>query len=213
MAALQLDDLTVLAPPTGAGFHVTVAADRGEVVGVAVPSPPVGRAFARTIAGLAPPLAGHVLAGGRDVTDLPPPERKIGYIPAGGGLLPHLSLADNITYRHRLDPREQILGLVDDEVVELTTQLELVSVQSRLPHAVTPDQRLRAAIARAVLRYPTALVVDLPEADAVALREHSLFTRVQLPAGDGLAVVVCTDDAVLQAKLDRCATATTTAVA
>ena len=206
MAALQLDDLTVQASPTGAEFHVTVAADRGEVVGVAVSSPPVGRAFARTIAGLAPPRSGRVECGGRNVTGIAPPDRRIGYIPAGGGLLPHLTIVDNITYR--LDPREQIRGLVDDEVVELTTQLELVSVQSRLPHAVTPDQRLRAAIARAVLRYPTALVVDLPEADAVSLREHEVFSQVQLPAGDGLAVLVCTDDTVLLGRLDRYATAT-----
>lgn len=212
MAALQLEDLTVRASPTGARFHVTAAAARGEVVGVAVPSPPVGRAFARAIAGLVPPVAGRVVTGDRDVTAVAPPARRIGYIPAGGGLLPHLSIVDNITYRYRLDPAEQIRGLVDDEVVELTTQLELVSVQSRLPHTVTPDQRLRAAIARAVLRYPpTALVVDLPEADALALREHAVFTQVRLPSGDALAVVVCTDDAVLQSNLDRCASATTVA--
>ncbi|HEY8547547.1 MAG TPA: ATP-binding cassette domain-containing protein [Acidimicrobiales bacterium] len=206
MAALQLDDLTVRAAPTGAGFQVSVEAAAGEVVGVAVPSAAVGRTIARTVAGLAAPLSGRVLAGGRDVTDVPAPDRGIGYVPAGGGLFPHLTLAANITYR--LDPDEHVGRLVDAHVTEVTTRLDLVGVQGRLPHAVTADQRLRAAIARAVLRSPTALVIDLPEADAAALRAQPVLDPVTLPAGDDLAVVVCTDDATLLGRLDRFAPAT-----
>ena len=185
---------------------MSVAADRGEVVGVAVSSPADGRALARTVAGLEPPLAGRVVANGDDVTAKPPTGRRIGYIPAGGGLLPHLSVVDNITYR--LDPRQSIRGLVDDGVVEITTQLELVGVQSRLPHTLTPEQRLRAAIARAVLHDPAALVVDMPAVEAVALRHHGVFTQVHLPAGDRLAVLVCTDDGTLLGRLDRYAKVT-----
>lgn len=207
MAALQLDDLTVRAPPAGAGFHVTIGAAPGEVVGVAVPSAAVGRTFARTVAGLAPPVAGRVMTGGRDVTGVAAPSRGIGYVPAGGGLLPHLTLADNITYR--LDPDQYVRRLVDAHITEVTTRLDLVGVQGRLPHAVTADQRLRAAIARAMLRSPTVLVVDLPEADAAALREHPVLDPVALPAGDDLAVLVCTDDAALLGRLDHFATAIT----
>lgn len=185
---------------------MSAAADRGEVVGVAVQSPADSRALARTVAGLVPPLAGRVLANGDDVTGKPPMRRRIGYIPAGGGLLPHLSVVDNITYK--LDPRQSIRGLVDDGVVELTTQLELVGVQSRLPHTLTPEQRLRAAIARAVLRDPAALVVDMPASEAVALRHHGVFTQVHLPAGDALAVLVCTDDGTLLDRVDRYTKAT-----
>ena len=208
MAALQLDDLTVRAPPAGACFHITIEAEPGEVVGVAVPSAAVGRTFARTIAGLALPVAGRVLAGGRDLTGVPAPGRGIGYVPAGGGLLPHLSLADNIV--HRLDPDDCVQRLVDDRVAEVTTRLDLVAVQGRLPHAVSADQRLRAAIARAMLRAPCALVVDLPEADAAALRQVPPLAPVALPAGDDLAVVVCSDDATLLGRLDRFVTATPT---
>jgi ABC-type sugar transport system ATPase subunit len=208
MAALQLDDLTVRAPPTGAGFHVTVEAAPGEVVGVAVPSAAVGRTFARTIAGLAAPVAGRVVSGGRDVTAVAPCDRDIGYVPAGGGLLPHLTLAANITYR--LDPERHVGRLVEAHVTEVTTRLDLVGVQGRLPHHVSADQRLRAAIARAMLRSPSALVVDLPEADAAVLREHPVFDPVALPAGDDLAVVVCTDDATLLGRLDHFATVATT---
>lgn len=207
MAALQLDDLTVRAPPTGAGFHVTVEAAPGEVVGVAVPSAAVGRTFARTIAGLAAPVAGRVVSGGRDVTTVAAADRGIGYVPAGGGLLPHLTLAANISYR--LDPDHHVGRLVEAHVTEVTTRLDLVGVQGRLPHDVTADQRLRAAIARAMLRSPAALVVDLPEADAAALREHPVFDPIALPAGDDLAVVVCTDDATLLGRLDHFATVTT----
>jgi len=206
MAALQLDELTVRAPVTGAAFHVSIDAEPGEVVGIAVPSAVVGRTFARAIAGLTAPLSGRVVVRGQDVTRLPPHQRGIGHVPAGGGLLPHLNLAQNIAYR--LDPADQVRSLADVEVTELTTRLELVGVQTRLPHTVTADQRLRAAIARAVLRSPCALVVDLPEADAAALRTHPRLADVHLPAGDSLPVVVCTDDATLLGRLDRFATAT-----
>lgn len=201
MAALQLDDLTVRVSPTTARLRVTVTAAEGEVVGIAVASAAEGRALARTVAGLAAPLDGRVLAGRDDVTDRPVAKRGIGYIPAGGGLLPHLTVAENITYG--IDEREQIRGLVSRKVVELTTQLELVGIQGRLPHTVTPEQRLRTAIARAVLRYPTSLVVEIPAADAVALRRQDVRSEVQLPVGDPLAVIVCSDDETLLGRLDR----------
>jgi ABC-type thiamine transport system ATPase subunit len=89
VAALRLDQLVF---PTAAGplrLSVEVAAD--ELVGV-VAGAEAGRALCRVLVGLARPVSGGIEVHGDDVTGEPPARRHIGYLPAGGGLLPHLTV-------------------------------------------------------------------------------------------------------------------------
>ena len=52
----------------------------------------------RIIAGLEVPTSGQVLVDGRDVTSLPPAQRGIAMVFQNYALVPHLSVADNITF-------------------------------------------------------------------------------------------------------------------
>jgi len=120
-----------------------------------------GTALARVVAGLASPVAGQVLVGDRDVTALPPGRRQIGYVPRGGALLPHLTVRQNIEYL--VWRQESVHKIVRGWAAELIYNLELGPVLEQRPHEITAQQRMRGALARAVVSLPEVLVLERPE--------------------------------------------------
>ncbi|MFB9237824.1 ATP-binding cassette domain-containing protein [Plantactinospora siamensis] len=188
-ATLQLDGL-VAAPGTG---PVGVLVQPGELVAV-VARPPVGTALARVVLGLAAPLAGRVRVGGRDVTALPPAGRQVGYVPAGGGLLPHLSVRSNIGYGQRR--REEVHAVIDEWIDTVVDRLELAPSLRLLPHQLNEAQRFRVALARAAAGLPEVLVVDLPAPADGADRLPELLSRIAPRDSAGVAALACLADTV-----------------
>lgn len=200
---LQLRDLVVAVPRTGPHLRISERVRPGELV-VAPAGPAAATALARVVAGLATPISGRVLVGDRDVTAEPPLTRQIGYVPAGGGLLPHLTVRANIEYGLRR--REVVHELSRTWAATVTSRLELMPIMDLRPHQLSAGQRLRAALARAAVCLPEALVVAEPEAEtAVGLRD--LLARASLATAPAMAVLVCGDER-LAAGADRTAAAT-----
>jgi ABC-type molybdate transport system ATPase subunit len=156
--ALVLDVTVASGPRRRARLAGTLG--HGELAVVRA-EPADGAALARAMAVETPP-GGQVVVGGTDVAALPPDERKIGYVPAGGALFPHLTLRRNIAYGLRGRPiAERFAGRRLDQASD---RLALTPLLDLHPHEVTEDERLRAALARAAVQLPEVLVVDLPEA-------------------------------------------------
>src|SRR5581483_7911807 len=134
----------------GLEYRLDLTIGGGEFVAVAA-EPAAGERLADVLLGLARPQSGAVHLDERDVTDLPPGERGIALVPAGGGLLPHLKVRRNIAYGG--DPTRADQRIRD---------LQLESVRSLHPHELSPAQRLQVAVARAFCREPapTAVVVE-----------------------------------------------------
>jgi ABC-type Fe3+/spermidine/putrescine transport system ATPase subunit len=192
--ALRLDELVFAAAATVLTASLRVGA--GELVAV-VAAPEAGTALARVVSGLARPVSGRIYVGERDVTDLPPARRQIGYVPAGGALLPHLTVRRNIEYGLRR--REIVHDVTQDWLSKVIERLELAPTLDLRPHHLSESQRLRAAIARAAASLPEVLVVDLPQPAGAADRLSDLVARVSPPAAPGVAVLVCSaDPAVLR---------------
>jgi ABC-type thiamine transport system ATPase subunit len=194
--ALRLDELTVAAPD--GPVEVSVRVEPGQLGGIVL-LPPPARAVARVVAGLAAPRSGRVFVGPRDVTVLPPARRQIGYVPAGGGLLPHLTVRRNIGYGLRR--RERVHDVAEDWVRELTDRLELGATLDLRPHHLSEGQRLRAALARAAACLPEAMVLDLPVAAGGADRLADLVPLVSPGGAPGVAVLVCSADPAVLAEL------------
>lgn len=69
-----------------------------------------------TIAGFRTPQHGRVHLDGRDLTDLPPEQRRIGMVFQHAALFPHLSVRDNIGFAPHLRGRRrdpQVQDLLD----------------------------------------------------------------------------------------------------
>ncbi|MDT5035520.1 MAG: hypothetical protein QOE03_705 [Micromonosporaceae bacterium] len=167
--------------PDGAAASLTV---------VVVAAAADATALARTVVGLAKPVSGRVMVGPRDVTDLPPGSRQLGYLPAGGALLPHLTVRQNIEYL--LWRRESVHEIIRGWEAALIHQLELGPVLDQRPHEITAQQRMRAALARAVVSLPEVLIMERPDPTATGpLRP--LLARVGSAATAGPATVVFTE--------------------
>jgi ABC-type sulfate/molybdate transport systems ATPase subunit len=179
----------VVAGVLGALEPVSCVAGEGDPA-VVTAAPEVATALARAVAGLVPVVSGQVLVGDRDVTALPPGSRQIGYVPRGGALLPHLTVRQNIDYlvwRH-----ETVHGIVRGWAATLIYQLELGPVLEQRPHEITAQQRMRGALARAVVSMPEALVLERPD-PAVCGPLDDLLARIESPVSAAPATAIFSD--------------------
>ncbi|MFI7606506.1 ATP-binding cassette domain-containing protein [Micromonospora sp. NPDC049366] len=197
----------VAVPGTG---PVTLDVPAGRTAALVAPRR-VGTAVARVLAGLAAPVAGRIMVGERDVTDLPPPRRQIGYVPACGALLPQLTVRRNISYGQR--KRERVREVADDWAATVIDRLELAPTLALLPHLLSDAQRFRVALARAAACLPEVLVVDLPTGMAAGGRLADLVPRLSPPDAPGVAVLVCTADPATLAEIPTRVTLVTEAAA
>jgi putative ABC transport system ATP-binding protein len=85
--------------------------------------------------------------------------RYIGYVLQHGGLLPYLTVRENIELPRRL------LDLpVDRAADRLAAKLNITAQLNRLPSALSVGQRQRAAIGRALAHEPPIVIADEPTA-------------------------------------------------
>ena len=155
-----------------------------------VAGPDAATALARAVAGLARPVSGQVLVGHREVTALPPGARQIGYVPRGGALLPHLTVRQNIEYL--VWRQESVHEIVRGWAATLIYQLELGPVLEQRPHEITAQQRMRGALARAVVSMPEALVLERPD-PAVCGPLSDLLARIESPVSAAPATAIFGD--------------------
>lgn len=128
---------------------------------------------------------GRVLFQGRDTRDYDPLalRRKMGYVPQGGQLFPHLSVADNIGLLPKLagwkagkrrERSEELLALIG---------LPAEDFAHRYPRDLSGGQRQRIALARALALNPDCVLMDEPlgALDPITRRQtqHRLYELCQ----------------------------------
>jgi putative ABC transport system ATP-binding protein len=117
-------------------------------------------------------------------------KHHVGYVLQTGGLLPFLSVRDNIDLSRRL------LNMPDDGSVEtLAESLDIGGQLSKLPGMLSVGERQRVAIARALAHDPAVVIADEPTASldpGVAQTLMSLFLR--LADSRGFTVIIASHD-------------------
>lgn len=150
MSSLRLRALEWRVPGSRARFRLDLKIDHGDAVVVAADQA-AGTALADVVLGLASPLGGTIHRDGLDVTGAPPGERGIALVPPGGGLLPHLTVERNVAY-----------GGDRAHAADRIRDFQLEGIRRLRPHDLSPAQRLRVAVARALCHRgePVAIVFE-----------------------------------------------------
>jgi ABC-type sugar transport system ATPase subunit len=112
------------------------------------------------VCGLRHPAAGRVWLGDRDVTDLPPGRRGIGYVPQDGALFPTMTVRQQLGFALRIRNRPR--GEIARRVAELGEQLSIGPLLERRPDGLSGGERQRVALGRALAARPQLLLLDEP---------------------------------------------------
>jgi iron(III) transport system ATP-binding protein len=165
----------------------------GRTLAVVGPSGCGKTTMLRLIAGFERPDAGVISIGGSVVSGevwVPAHKRGIGYVPQDGGLFPHMTVGQNITFGLERD---------DDRATRLAELLDLVSLEpsmaTRRPDQLSGGQQQRVALARAMAVKPRLMLLDEPFAalDA-ALRAETRQALRDLLDATGITTIVVTHD-------------------
>ena len=114
----------------------------------------------RAIAGLDQPDSGTVTINGRDVTNVPPQRRGIGFVFQHYAAFKHLTVRDNVAFGLKI--RKKSKAEIKDKVDNLLEVVGLAGFQTRYPNQLSGGQRQRMALARALAVDPEVLLLDEP---------------------------------------------------
>jgi multiple sugar transport system ATP-binding protein len=114
----------------------------------------------RMVAGLESISGGDLKIGDRVVNDVPAKDRDIAMVFQNYALYPHMTVRENIGFALKL--RKMSKTEIDSRVDEAARVLELTDWLDRKPGQLSGGQRQRVAMGRAIVRQPSAFLMDEP---------------------------------------------------
>lgn len=110
---------------------------------------------------------------------------RLGYVMQTGGLLPYLTVRENIGLSRRM------LGMSDRNVVDLAEKLGIARHLSKLPHQLSTGERQRVAIGRALAHEPSIVIADEPTASLDPIAAESIMALfIELVEALNITVIV-----------------------
>jgi molybdate transport system ATP-binding protein len=156
-------------------------ATSGTVLGITGTSGVGKTSLLNCVAGLLRPergriaIAGEVLFDSAAGIDLPPEQRRAGYLFQDNRLFPHLRVADNLAYGERLASPEK-RWMSRQEAIEL---LGIGHLLARYPTTLSGGEARRVALGRALLSAPNFLLLDEPVAHLDAARGEEIMRLIE----------------------------------
>jgi len=152
---------------------VSFAATDGRITGLLGPNGAGKTTTLRIVAGLITPDAGRALVDGIDVTTRPRAAlARMGVLSDARGLYPRLTARENIVYYGRLH------GMADDaahaRAETLADVLEMRPLLERRTDGFSQGERMKTALARALVHDPANIILDEPTNGLDVLATRSL---------------------------------------
>ncbi len=196
MGGIRLESATKVYPNgVRAVDGVSLAIRDGEFMVLVGPSGCGKSTLLRMIAGLEEVTEGRIYIGDRDVTELRPRARDIAMVFQNYALYPHMTVDDNLGFGLKL--RRVPKGERLRRVLEVAGTLGLRGLLDRKPALLSGGQRQRVAMGRAMVREPTAFLMDEPLSNLDAkLRVSMRAELARLHDRLGVTTVYVTHDQV-----------------
>lgn len=163
---------------------VSFEAPDGRITGLLGPNGAGKSTTLRVLYTVLRPDQGSASIDGIDVvTDGLRARAKIGSLPHGAGLYPHLSARENITYYARLYGMSD--DLIEEKTQQVIDQLDIGDFADRRSKGFSQGQRTKVALARALVHGPQNIILDEPSngLDVMAIRALRELIRELRNAG------------------------------
>jgi len=170
---------------------VSFVARDGEITGLLGPNGAGKTTTLRMLYSLLPPDAGEILIDGLDPSrDAMAIKRTLGVVPDNRGLYSRLTARENISYygelhgMHKQQLRQRIDRLVDT--------LDMADFIDRRTEGFSQGQRVKVAIARAMVHQPQTVLLDEPSNGLDVMSTRALREYIRGLRRDGRSVVLST---------------------
>ncbi len=111
------------------------------------------------IGGLRPISAGRITLLNRDVTQMKPADRGVGYVPQDLALFPTMTVLQHLGFALAIRGERD---KVDRRVAELSRMLRIEHLLHRFPQGLSGGESQRVALGRALSFHPRILLLDEP---------------------------------------------------
>ena len=160
-AVIEIDGVSKRYGRVAAVSDVTLAVERGEVVGLLGPNGSGKTTLLRMLTGYLSPSAGRLTVAGHDTVREPmEARRRIGYVPESVPLYSHMRVREFLAFMARLRgvPRRAVA----DAVARASERVRLDQMTAAPIRTLSRGYRQRVAIAQALVHQPEVLVLDEP---------------------------------------------------
>ncbi len=196
MAQVAFDRVSKVYPDgTRAVNDVNLSITDGEFMVLVGPSGCGKTTALRMVAGLEDISEGVLTIGERVVNHVPSRDRDIAMVFQSYALYPHLSVYENIAFGLKL--KKMPKAEIDKRVQDAARILSLEPFLKRKPRARSGGQRQRVAMGRAIVRQPSAFLMDEPLSNLDAkLRVQMRAEIAGLQRDLGVTTIYVTHDQV-----------------
>jgi len=167
---------------------VSFDAPDGKITGLLGPNGAGKSTTLRVLYTVLRPDAGRATIDGADVvTDSLAARKRIGALPHGAGLYPHLTARENIAYFARLCGVDKVE--VDDRVDQIVRLLEIEAFAERRTKGFSQGQRTKVSLARSLVHNPQNIILDEPSNGLDVMATRSLRELILKLKDDGRCVL------------------------
>ena len=152
-------------------FNLTI--NEGEFVTFLGPSGCGKTTILRMLAGFETPTSGEILFNGKDISELPPNERKFNTVFQKYALFPHMTVKENILYGLKVHKVPKVE--MKERLSQVLEMLDLKGLEERKPKELSGGQRQRLTLARALVPQSDILIMD----DSASALDYATDARLR----------------------------------
>ena len=176
-------------------FGVSLQVGEGEQVLVFGPNGAGKSTLMKALLGLVTPTAGRLTFRGESIAGLPTKtivRRGVGYVPQLDNVFGSMTVAENLEMGGATLSRRRVRR----RVRELEERFPLLGERrGQLAHTLSGGQRQLLAMARALMREPSLLLVDEPTAGLAPQAVREVFETIRAISAEGTAVLMVEQNA------------------
>lgn len=169
---IELNNLTKMYDENNGVKDFNLHVSRGEFITLLGPSGCGKTTTLNLVSGFLSADSGQIIMDGKDISNLPPEDRKVSTVFQNYALFPHMTVIENVSYGIRyfkkLSKKKAIVAA--QEYVDL---VGLTGYENQNPGNLSGGQQQRVALARSIATGAEILLLDEPLSNLdVALRTH-----------------------------------------